>query len=66
MIVNELLEIDNKISGFLNSNKYLAGTIVILLTGYLSWLITVGYEDIYNIFDSLIFKLILFGIITYV
>ena len=61
MIINQLLEIDNKINGFLNSNKYLTGTIIVLLTGYLSWLITVGSEDIYKIFDSLIFKLILFS-----
>ena len=66
MIINQLLEIDNKINGFLNSNKYLTGTIIVLLTGYLSWLITVGSEDIYKIFDSLIFKLILFCIITYI
>jgi hypothetical protein len=66
MVVNKLLNIDNKLNEYLNSNKFTVGFTVLILTGYISWIITVGSEDIIKIFDNLIFKLILFGIITWV
>ncbi len=66
MVVDKLLNIDNKLNVHLNSNKFTVGFMVLILTGYISWIITVGSEDNIKIFDNLIFKLILFGIITWV
>ncbi len=66
MVVDKLLNIDNKLSVYLNSNKFTVSFIVLILTGYISWIITVGSEDNIKIFDNLVFKLILFGIITWV